>query len=256
LAQGSLPPRSLVVTFDDGYADNAEIALPILQKLGLKATIFVAPGFLDGGRMWNDSVIECLRVCELDHVDLDCFSLPRLPLGTLAERRKAIGTLLPRLKYLAPSERTAAVEELQRRCRVGNLPRDLMMSTAQLRAVHAAGMEIGAHTLNHPILTSVSAEEAGFEIAEGRRQLQTTLDAPIEVFAYPNGKPDRDYDASHVAMVRSQGFIGAVSTAPGVGRTGDDLYQLPRFTPWGRSLTVWGARLAMNQANSRFQRVV
>ena len=61
LARATLPPRSLVITFDDGYADNAEVALPILQRLGLRATFFISTGFLDGGRMWNDSVIECLR---------------------------------------------------------------------------------------------------------------------------------------------------------------------------------------------------
>src|SRR5579871_1777403 len=56
LNRGKLPSRAACVTFDDGYADNAEIALPILQKYGIHATFFVASHFLDGGRMWNDTV--------------------------------------------------------------------------------------------------------------------------------------------------------------------------------------------------------
>ena len=108
--------------------------------------------------------------------------------------------------------------------------------------------------MNHPILTSLTPQEAEFEIREGRRQLQEIIAAPVDVFAYPNGKPDQDYADCHVAMVRKQGFRGAVSTAPGAGTTGDDLFQLPRFTPWGNSLSVWGARLALNQWNTRTAR--
>ena len=61
LARGTLPARALAITFDDGYADNFTVALPILQQLGLPATFFIATGFLDGGRMWNDTVIEAMR---------------------------------------------------------------------------------------------------------------------------------------------------------------------------------------------------
>ena len=65
LREGSLPSRALAISFDDGYADNHEVALPILLQHGLPATFFVATGFLDGGRMWNDTVIEAVRNCAL-----------------------------------------------------------------------------------------------------------------------------------------------------------------------------------------------
>src|SRR5690349_2991525 len=61
LRAGKLPSRAVAITFDDGYADNAVIALPILESLGLHATFFIADGFLNGGRMFNDTVIEALR---------------------------------------------------------------------------------------------------------------------------------------------------------------------------------------------------
>jgi len=252
LEQGALPPRSLVITFDDGYADNAEVALPILQRYGLQATFFVSTGFLDGGRMWNDSVIECIRACRHDEIDLGAFDLGRCSLATPAERSAVIDTLLPRIKYLTLSGREEAISGLLRLCKVTELPRDLMMRSNQVIEMHRAGMEIGAHTVNHPILTSITPPEAEFEIAEGRRHLESLIDVPIESFAYPNGKPNQDYDCSHVAMVRKLGFRGAVSTAPGVAQSGNDLYQLPRFSPWGRSMPVWGTRLVLNQFNSRF----
>lgn len=252
LANDTLPPRSLVITFDDGYADNAEVALPILERFGLRATFFVSSGFLDGGRMWNDSVIECLRASAKESIDLDAHGLGRLPLLTTADRRRCIDALLPRIKYLPLIERMNAVHDLQRWCGVSSLPDDLMMSSNLVRSMRRAGMEIGAHTVNHPILSSITATEAEREINDGRRKLESIIDASVNVFAYPNGKPGQDYDASHVEIVRKLGFRGAVSTAPGVGRAGDDLLQLPRFLPWGRSIPVWGGRLALNQTNVRF----
>jgi len=253
LAKDTLPPRALVITFDDGYADNAEVALPILQQLGLRATFFVSTGFLDGGRMWNDSVIECLRASPKESIELDAYKLGRLPLRTIDDRRRCIDALLPRIKYLPLSERMDAVFDLQRRCGVEMLPDNLMMSTDQVRLMHRAGMEIGAHTVNHPILKSISTAEAEREIREGRCTLESIVDAPVDVFAYPNGKPGQDYDASHVEIVKTLGFRGAVSTAPGAARHGVDLHELPRFTPWGNAKHVWAARLALSTWKRSFE---
>lgn len=253
LANDSLPSRALVITFDDGYADNAEVALPILQRCGLTASFFVSTGFLDGGRMWNDSVIECLRACPHWELDLKSFGLGRFALTGPAERRRVIETLLPRIKYLSLAEREDAITRLQQLCGVAALPTNLMMRSEQLRAMHRSGMEIGAHTVKHPILTTLSTAEAEYEITQGRRQLESIIDAPIDMFAYPNGKPSRDYDYSHVLLLKDLGFRGAVSTAPGVGRSGDDLFQLPRFTPWGNSMATWATRLLLNQRNTQFK---
>ena len=253
LTNGNLPSRALVITFDDGYADNAEVALPILRRCGLTASFFVSTGFLDGGRMWNDSVIECLRTCRHPALDLESFGLGHFSLAGSAERRQVIETLLPRIKYLSLAEREDAIDRLQQLCGVAALPTNLMMRSEQLRAIHEAGMEIGAHTVKHPILTTLTPAEAEYEITEGRRQLESIIDAPVDMFAYPNGKPGRDYDYSHVLLLKNLGFRGAVSTAPGVGRSGDDLFQLPRFTPWGDSMATWATRLLMNQRNTRFE---
>ena len=74
LSRRELPARALAITFDDGYADNHEVALPILLKHGLPATFFIATGFLDGGRMWNDTVIESLRHCKAARLDLSRYA--------------------------------------------------------------------------------------------------------------------------------------------------------------------------------------
>ncbi|MEF8717665.1 MAG: polysaccharide deacetylase family protein [Candidatus Accumulibacter necessarius] len=253
LQRGDLPPRALVVTFDDGYADNAEVALPILQRCGLAATFFVSTGFLDGGRMWNDSVIEIVRACRHGAIDLEDFGFGRCSLAGLAERRAVIGRLLPHIKYLQVGEREDAIARLHKLSGLAELPDHLMMRSEQVRQLHQAGMEIGAHTVQHPILTTLAPTEAEHEITAGRNRLQEIIDAPVDVFAYPNGKPERDYDHSHVELLRRLGFAAAVSTAPGVARIGDDFLQLPRFTPWGPALVTWATRLLVHQTSTSYE---
>jgi hypothetical protein len=82
--------------------------------------------------------------------------------------------------------------------------------------------------------------------------LQSLLDTPVDVFAYPNGRPDVDYDQRHVAMVRRLGFRGAVTTAPGVATAGVDPFELPRFTPWDCTPARWSARLLFNLRQRTF----
>lgn len=245
LREGSLRPNSLAITFDDGYADNQQIAAPILARLGLHATFFVADGFLDGGRMWNDTVIEALRHTSLPALDLSDLGLDVHELATTADRRRAIDRLLPAIKYLPTTERQRRVEEIAKRCGA-RLPNDLMMTTSQLQDLHRSGMAIGGHTVNHPILCSVADDEARREIARNKHRLEELLQAPVNLFAYPNGKPDKDYRARHAAMVRDAGYRAAVTTAPGVARCGADPMQLPRFTPWDRQALRFGLRLVGN----------
>ncbi len=248
LRDGHLPARAAAITFDDGYADNCEIALPVLSRHGLSATFFVATAFLDGGRMWNDTVIEAVRRATVDVLDLHglpCAAPGRIALDTVPARRAAIGAVIDAVKYLEPTQREAMVQRIAERCRAA-LPADLMMSSEQVRTLHRAGMQIGAHTATHPILARLSAEQARHEIASGKQALESLLGQRVGLFAYPNGKPGQDYAPANVALVRELGFDAAVSTAPGAARQKSDLFQIPRFTPWDRSRLGFGARLVRN----------
>jgi peptidoglycan/xylan/chitin deacetylase (PgdA/CDA1 family) len=245
LRNGNLPPGALAITFDDGYADNEQIAAPILQRLGLHATFFVSTGFLDGGRMWNDTVVEALRRTRLQRLDLSAQGWGVHDLQTPAQRRQAINHLLPRLKYMPLAERARQVEVVASACGEA-LPANLMMSSSQLQALHRSGMDIGGHTVCHPILCSVPDDVARAEIQANKSALEATLQTPVTLFAYPNGKPDTDYAARHAEMVRAAGYDAAVTTAPGAAREGSDLMQLPRFTPWDRDLRRFSARLVAN----------
>jgi peptidoglycan/xylan/chitin deacetylase (PgdA/CDA1 family) len=245
LQHGNLPVRAAAITFDDGYADNHDVALPILQRQGLSATFFIAVGFLDGGRMFNDTVIETVRRCGQPALDLTLLGLGRHAVGSLAEKRQAIPVLLNQIKYLPFAQRRETVDALAAIAEV-TLPDDLMMSRQQVKALHEAGMGIGAHTMHHPILAQLEAKEAEQEIAGSREFLQALLSEPVSLFAYPNGKPENDYRREHVEIVRRLGFKAAVSTAWGVARGDSDVFQLPRFTPWERPRWRFGLGLLRN----------
>jgi peptidoglycan/xylan/chitin deacetylase (PgdA/CDA1 family) len=241
LAGGTLPSRSVCITFDDGYANNCDLALPILEQRSMPATVFVAPGFLSGGRMFNDTVIEAIRRAPVE-LDLSELGFGRHLLTDSAARVKAIGRILPVLKYLPQAERlerAAAIAD-----RVGaELPADLMMTEDQVRRLHRSGIEIGAHTVNHPILAKADDETARREIFTSKELLEEITGSKITSFAYPNGGPGRDYTARDVDLVRKSGFDLAVSTAWGAALPARDVMQIPRIAPWDRTAFRFGMRM-------------
>lgn len=252
LQDGSLPARAAALSFDDGYADNHDVALPLLSRRGLPCSFFVATGFLDGGRMWNDTLVEAVRRSSLPMLDLRGMrdakgdDLGQHGLGDTAVRRELLGRLIGRVKYLAPVPRLACVDAIAARAEI-NPPDDLMMTSEQVRALRRAGMQIGAHTVSHPILATLDVNAAADEIARSRAALEAVLDERVSLFAYPNGKPGTDYlPGVHPAIVRELGFDAAVSTHWAAARRGEDVFQIPRFTPWDRSRSKFGLRLARN----------
>ncbi len=113
--------------------------------------------------------------------------------------------------------------------------------------MYEAGMEIGGHTVNHPILTSVDKATARREIFENKEFLEGLIGGPIHSFAYPNGKPGQDYSSEHVALVKEAGYSRAVSTAWGRANRQSDTFQLPRFTPWDQKPWKFMLRLLLQR---------
>ena len=251
LAARTLPSRAVAITFDDGYADNAQIAVPILKAHGLHATFFVADGYLDGGRMFNDTVIEAVRRLREPVLELPLPGLPpALAVGSIEEKRQALARILGSVKYLEPAQRLRAVERIAALAD-GPLPTDLMMTQEQVRSLVDAGMDVGGHTVNHPILNSVEIETARREIETNRSTLRAITGKEIKLFAYPNGVPGKDYAYVHTELVRAAGYKAAVTTSWGAADAGCDLYQLPRFTPWDREARRFALRLMHNLVSRR-----
>ena len=245
LVRGSLPPRAAAITFDDGYANNYTVALPILQRQALHATFFVSTGYLDGGRMFNDTVIESVRAAPGAELDLGHLGLGTVDISDAEARRRVIDSILGAVKYLDHTRREQAVKRLSEVCG-GRLPTDLMMSAEQVAAIADAGMGVGGHTVSHPILSSLADDEARDEIRRGRDRLREICRREISLFAYPNGRPNRDYSARSVRLVRELGFKGAVTTSRGAAAIGSDPFQVPRFSPWTRQPRQATAQMLRN----------
>jgi peptidoglycan/xylan/chitin deacetylase (PgdA/CDA1 family) len=252
LGSRSLPSRALSVTFDDGYADNLTVAAPIMLERGIRPTVFVATGYLDGGIMFNDAITEAMRAAP-QRLDLSDLGLGLLEIPDVLARRAAIRALVAELKYRPAEERGPLAAEIFRR--TGALPpRDLMLTTPQVKSLRDAGVEIGAHTATHPILTRLSPEAALEDIARSRQELEGILGDPVRLFAYPNGRPGEDYDRRHVEIVRELGFTAALSTAWGAAHPGCDPFQVPRVAPWDDSPRRYAARLVKSYTQRSFAR--
>ncbi len=250
LREGTLPARSVSITFDDGYADNLLHAAPILIKHRTAATFFIATAFIDGGRMWNDTIIESVRNTTATTLDARFIGLDFLDISGLASKRHALSQLIPAIKHLPGPERADAVERVSASC-AASLPNDLMLTSNQLKALRELGMGIGAHTVNHPILAKLDYQSALREIADSRDFLEHLLGERITHFAYPNGRRDSDYTGDHVNIALKLGFTAAVTTNPGISKKNTNPFELPRFTPWDKTRTRFGLRLLKNIIQSR-----
>jgi peptidoglycan/xylan/chitin deacetylase (PgdA/CDA1 family) len=246
LKSASLPPRAACITFDDGYADNATVALPILRRHGLPATFFIASAYLNGGRMFNDTVIHAIRNSRDDRIDLSGLGLGEHDLSTPTAKRLAIGAILNTLKYRPLGQREEMAEEVASLATSAPPPNDLMLRTEQLQALEQAGMEIGGHTAHHPILAKLDDASVAREVAEGRDEIEALLTNKVKLFAYPNGRPVEDYLPTHTEIIRKLGFSAAVSTQWGAARHNDDMFQLPRFTPYTTSMLRFSPMLFQN----------
>lgn len=242
LASGTLPANAVCVTFDDGYLNNLTVAQPILAKYQIPATVYVATAFRHGNNMWNDRIQD---LCadpnrnELKTVD----GVVRL--NDWPSRIAAAQQLLKQLKYLPVAERLLAVDELYQRNQATEYPAR-MMNDAQLQQLAALGVNIGAHTHNHPILKSLDATAQQTEIEHNKNLLEHILQQPVEHFAYPNGIEGRDFDDVAVQWVAAAGFKSAVMTNWGYSTVKTPVHRLKRFTPWDQQPLKFHLRLIKN----------
>ncbi len=254
---GRLPPRAVAITFDDGYPDTVEDALPILERHEVPATVFVCTGLSPRHEYWWEELTSLLlrpgrlprrlrywrdgreRVWELGrdmrygaaaaarHRRWRAFS------GTHPTRRHSLFEELWQILRVLP---LPARERLMRRLRTwAILPERRTQARArplwrpEIRALAASPVvEIGAHTVTHPVLARLPADEQWSEIEESKRRLEAVLGSSVQAFAYPYGARGC-YTRETAELVREAGFALACSTRPGRVKRRANRFALPRM---------------------------
>jgi glycosyltransferase involved in cell wall biosynthesis/peptidoglycan/xylan/chitin deacetylase (PgdA/CDA1 family)/SAM-dependent methyltransferase len=254
LDKHALPDRSVVITFDDGYADNLHNAKRVLERYDAQATVFIATGNTGHSEFWWD-ILGRLFLCpgklpESLHLTISgCAS--RWELGEAAycddaafwrhrhwraqddpptPRQEIYRILWERLVLLADGERRRVLDELLAWAGVDPLGRstDRCLSVEEIRNLASGGLvDIGAHTVTHSALAVLPAASQWDEITESKIRLEEILGRPVSWFAYPYGSAGT-YTEESVGLVRQAGFVGACTTSSGAVNLRADRFQLPR----------------------------
>jgi peptidoglycan/xylan/chitin deacetylase (PgdA/CDA1 family) len=251
-----LPPRPVCITFDDGYADNLYAAKAALEAYRVPATVFVTTGYIGvQENLWWDELAKLIldpasrqeelslslngrhyaytfppQACEPGAPDSD--AKWRAWEAAPGLRQSAYVAIYEMLLKLSDTEREKALEQLRRGATGYDDRRQHRCLTAnELRELGSGDLvEIGAHTLTHPVLAQLPLEQQEQEIVGSKRRLETLTGKNVTSFAYPYGKKNH-YNRQTVAAVRANGFECACSNFDGLVTRSSNRFELPRFQP-------------------------
>ncbi len=249
LRAGRIPARGVVLTFDDGYADNLSQALPLLERAHVPATIYASAGYLQGGEPYIDELQRLIlerhdlppefglhlgRTEYRWNAKISHLALPPdagFPAWPDSARERIYLEVCEILRGLSAGERVRVMQEL-RASLDGQAPqptRPLMLSRDELRRLAANPLiEIGSHAFDHVVLANLEPGAQADEIGRGIRLLEEALGRKVESFAYPYGSP-WDVGRRTIAVVRELRLRDACANTPGQVVRGSNPYWLPRF---------------------------
>jgi peptidoglycan/xylan/chitin deacetylase (PgdA/CDA1 family) len=232
----SLPPYALAVTVDDGYGDFQEAGYPVFAKYGIPVTVFLVTDFIDGKSwLWFDRMVYAFRQAKVAEarIAMPGGKVAHFKLESAASRRAAGQQLADLAVHLSPADRRELIYTLPRLLQV-EIPEQAppeyqSLSWEEVRSLASSGVEFGAHTKTHPILSSLTeSAELREEIAGSKSRIECELDRPVLHFCYPNGKM-RDIGPAAAETVRAAGMQTAVTAEPGLNRRRQDAFLLRRI---------------------------
>jgi peptidoglycan/xylan/chitin deacetylase (PgdA/CDA1 family) len=234
LVRGEAPPSGTVaITLDDGYADNYDEAFPVLRALGVPATVYVATEAIDGGPgFWTADLRAVVLAARASSARVDVDGGHDVRLGDGEERQRALKTLINLLVPVSHAERRRVLAELRKTLGVngGADVSTAMLTSEQIRALHAGGVSIGAHTETHSNMTLLAPDEVRREIGGSRTRLEAILDVPVHDFAYPNtGGRFPHCNPAVARIIEELGFRSAATSHAGIVGARTDRYLLPRI---------------------------
>jgi peptidoglycan/xylan/chitin deacetylase (PgdA/CDA1 family) len=240
LQQCPPPPNAVAFTVDDGYADFRDLAAPVFAAFDCPVTVFATTGPIDRTMwFWWDRIENAFDMARVRRLEIRVRDeIVKYSWETRAEGRAAGVDFAERLKPLPGPERLVGVDRLCAALDVDTSgPRPAAYETMtweDFRRLSSTGLvDVGPHTVTHPILSRLAADQIAWEIRESWRRLSAECPSAVPIFCYPNGTP-ADYTPETMSSVRIAGLAAAVTTRPGhirrLGSDPDDRYRLPRFS--------------------------
>lgn len=235
----SLPPKAVAFTLDDGFYDQANLALPVFESYQAPVTVFLATDMQDQHYWSWDYKLEYV-FNHTSHQSLELNlgeGVTQVAFVNSEDKRYLIRTLRKLNKRLPNQDAELAVKTYAERLEV-SLPAEAPdeyqpISWQRARSLESRYIEFGPHTQRHPILAQVSHEQAKQEIVGSWRALQANVANPVPVFCYPSGRKGVDFGAREQELVKQAGLIGALSADPGyvhLRKNNNNLYALKRFS--------------------------
>jgi peptidoglycan/xylan/chitin deacetylase (PgdA/CDA1 family) len=227
-----LPRRPVLITFDDGHANNLRFALPVLQKEKMTAACFVLTGALGSSRQtWFEDAYYRLMFSNAQNWKLrngECW-----PLETGQQRTAACGKFFSLCRTLSEAEQQQELRSLQSQLPLMQVNGEMgarfeFLSHDDVRRLAENGIEIGSHTITHPILGASEPENARREIANSKLELEGLLGKPVRAFAYPFGAPGLDFMPRDEALVQASGYALAFAGEGGFVSRSSNRFALPR----------------------------
>jgi peptidoglycan/xylan/chitin deacetylase (PgdA/CDA1 family) len=218
-----MPRRPVAVTFDDGYANNFEVATPVLNRYGVPATFYVTTDCIDHNQLpWIARIRRAFRTTERKS-----WQSPEgrvLPLADRGERETARVIACEYCAQLTGIRQQRLIEMIESTLGFEPPAPDTcrMLNWDELRRMVRDGHTVGSHTVSHPNLAHVVADELKTELVESKSRLEHELGVPVPHFAYPNPILTPHWTTRTVAAIRRAGYRTAVIATPGIVRREDD----------------------------------
>lgn len=249
---------SVAITFDDGYEDTFRLALPVLQRYCVPATVFVATGFTNTCEaMWTDRVEQAVLHSRKEALELDelgaGFEAASLPMKSVMDKRVTNATLARRFKDLDSSALSLAVDRLEELLEpAADQYARTMMTWEELRGLYEGGVEIGSHGVTHNIMTKQEFDVARDELELSKKALEDNVGVTVKHFAFPNGR-SQDFSPELVSACRDLGYESVCSAEWGLCEPGvEDRYFLRRVA---LTRTVARSLLALEGSFLRWHRI-
>lgn len=251
-SQKKLPPNTVVVTFDDGFKDNIEVAAPVLNKYKIPATFYITVDSVKNEKLPWFSVIRSGFLNTLVTSWIDKNENKKYILENYSDRKKAMTRAGQSCAKLSGSEQDIFLESLFCELEIQNIfNAPEMMNFEDVHNLINMGHTIGSHTISHPNLAYISKEKVIFEMQESKRILENELKKEIKHFSYPNPSLSPNWSVTTTKIARESGYLTAVTSETGaVGKKDNPLILKRMWVPnnfdefkWYLNWTFLGRKL-------------